>query len=97
MIRKVTFSSACRHGKLRRLGGHSGEAREGRLDELLNIGIGLILAVVSVGATGNDRWADLIEQANRMSVAGRLHQVEEYLVQAYTKLRVFHRTTPVCR
>ena len=55
----------------------------------LLIFIGLLCGGVSAGTTGSDRWADLIQEADRLSAAARLREVEERLVRALHEAESF--------
>jgi tetratricopeptide (TPR) repeat protein len=56
---------------------------------LLIIVTGLIGADVSAGASGIDRWAVLMEKANRLSVAGSIREEEKCLLQALDEAHQF--------
>jgi tetratricopeptide (TPR) repeat protein len=72
-----------------RLGQNSCEAREAACMRSLLTFIGLLCAEVSAGVTSSDRWADLIQQADRLGAAGKLREVEECLVQALHEAESF--------
>jgi hypothetical protein len=56
---------------------------------LIFIGLVCVGVGVSAGATVSDRWAELIQHADRLSAAGRLREVEECLAQALHEAESF--------